>query len=138
MSRNKEFFYVICHDGQIIEVEYTEQRIKAFVDAKQTKGTVAIQNKGYFLGGESISKVLNADVYDSYIISTGKKVWIKNGAWRDKGGIIKYEKWRELEIEQAKQKALKPAETKLSDKQLKKIESIRKEISKKFKVGGVK
>jgi hypothetical protein len=94
-------FYVIYRDGQIIEIKKTEESFNAVLAAMQNKGIVVLKEYGIIANGVDISKVLNEEQYENYISSAKPKEYIKNGAWRDgkEHQVIRYEKWRQLEIE---------------------------------------
>lgn len=97
-----KYFYVLCRDGQIIEVKNSQQTFDAVLGAMLDKGIVMIKEYGIILNGVDISKVLTENQYDAWVSSTTPKEYIKDGAWRDgkERKVIRYEKWKEKEIEE--------------------------------------
>ncbi len=96
-----KFFYIICRDGQIIEVKNEEGKFRAAFAAMVDKGVLMLQGQGSVLNGTDISKVLRADQYDNYISSVNPREFVKDGIWRDgkEKGVLRYEKWKKEEIE---------------------------------------
>lgn len=107
------YFYIITFDGQIFEIRYTEEKINSAVRAWQEGAILLLGELGGGIHGNSISKVLNEENYDSYTHSVKPKLFIKNGTWYDgrERGIIRYEKWKQDEIDN-KLKLFEARETK--------------------------
>lgn len=116
-----KYFYIICRDGQIIEVSYNDESFNAVFNAMADKGIFRIKDMGLVLNGVDISKVLKEDQYDAWISSTTPKEYIKDGAWRDGKArkVIRYEKWKQDEID-SRAKLEAPQELELSSEEIKK------------------
>jgi tRNA splicing endonuclease len=100
-----KFFYVICRDGQILEVKFKQETFEAVFNAMLNKGVVMLKEAGIVLNGVDISKVLNEDQYGSFLDSVDPKKYILNGAWYTRDNHNKpygYEQWRKEEIEEVK------------------------------------
>lgn len=117
-----KYFYIIQRDGQITEVEYSQERFSSAFNQWQKGGLIIFTNLGIGLNSVDISKILNEEQYENYISSAQPKFYIKNGAWyeiKDKIKPVRYEKWRELEIEE-KRKLLTTTEKQASGEQIRK------------------
>lgn len=132
-----KYFYVICRDGQIIEVKNNQVTFDAVLGAMLDKGVVMIKDYGIILNGVDISKVLTENQYDAWVSSTSPKEYIKDGAWRDgkERKVIRYEAWREKEIEDRKKTMLNETnEQEISPERYKELfEKYRPEFMKKTK-----
>lgn len=109
-----KYFYIINRDGQITEIEFTEERYTSILSQWQKGGLIVLPNLGLALNSVDISKILNEEQYQSFIDSVQPKQFIKNGAWYDikeRTKPVRYEKWRELEIEEKKKLLLVSPET---------------------------
>lgn len=98
-----KYFYIIQRDGQITEIEYNQERFSSAFNQWQKGGLIIFTNLGIGLNSVDISKILNEEQYENYISSAQPRFYIKNGAWydnKDKTKPVRYEKWRELEIEE--------------------------------------
>lgn len=97
----KKYFYIITFDGQIFEVCHTNEKFNNALNAWKNGSLLIMEELGGGIHGSSISKVMNEDLYENYISTVKPKLYIKNGAWRDgkEHQVIRYEKWRQLEIE---------------------------------------
>lgn len=117
-----EFFYIICRDGQIVEVKYKEETFRAVMGAMANRGIIVLKDYGTVLNGVDVSKVLRPDQYDSYLSSVNPKEYVKNGIWRDgkEKGIIRYEPWKKLELEANKQLQA-PKKDEVSQENVKKL-----------------
>src|SRR3990167_2187071 len=130
-----KFFYILCRDGQIIEVRNKQETFDAVLGAMLEKGVVALKDYGTILNGVDISKVLKENQYDAWISSTTPKEYIKDGTWRDgkEKKVIRYEKWKEEELEANKKLQLGgEAEQEISPERYKELfEKYRPEFMKK-------
>lgn len=99
----KQFFYITTRDGQIFEIENTGTRFQDCLELWQKGGLIILPSLGININGVDISKILNDEQYDNFVDSSQPKLFIKNGAWYDikeRSKVIRYEKWRELELEE--------------------------------------
>lgn len=122
-------------DGHIFEITYTQQKIASAFKTWQKKGILIFSDKQAGINGADITKIIGDDEYENYIDSVKPKLYVLNGAWRDRTGIVRIEPWRQKELDAQKpkeieDKKLSPAEVEANRK---KIASITKSISKKFK-----
>src|SRR3990167_1515235 len=103
-----KFFYILCRDGQIIEVRNKQETFDAVFGAMVDKGIVILKDYGTILNGVDISKVLKENQYDAWVSSTTPKEYIKDGTWRDgrEKKVIRYEKWKEEELEENRKMSL--------------------------------
>ncbi len=100
-----KFFYIICRDGQILEIFNKPETYTAAFSAFTEKGVLDVmRSHGAVLNGSDISKILNDSQYHNYISTVNPKEYIRNGVWKDgkEKKIIRYEKWRQEEIEKEK------------------------------------
>lgn len=99
-----KYFYAIMRDGQIIELKYNGELLKAISDAMTNKALITLKEYGVILNGVDISKVLTEEKYDDYIFMINPKQYIKEGIWRDgkEHKIIRYAKWKQEEIDARK------------------------------------
>lgn len=98
----KKYFYIIHRDGQIFEIEFTEERFKSSFDQWQRGGLIVFPSLGMGLNSVDITKILNEEQYEGFVDSSQPKIYIKNGTWysnKDKS-IVRYEEWKEKEIEE--------------------------------------
>lgn len=135
-SNLMKFFYIVMRDGHIFEIPYTPERIKSAFETWQKKGILLFKDKQAGINGADVTKIIGEDEYENYIDSTKPKLFVRNGIWRDRGGIVRIEPWRQKEIDakklpEPKPKELTPAEQK---QQKKNIDKIRKDLGKKFKL----
>lgn len=107
MSQTR-YFYIITRDGQIFEIDYTEQRIAMAVQTMRDKGLFTIKDGGMVINGVDISKVLNDDNYDNYISTVKPTEYIKNGSWYDgkERKFLRNEKWKQEKIDNEKVKMI--------------------------------
>lgn len=106
------YFYIITRDGQIFEIDYTEQRIAMAVQTMRDKGLFTIKDGGMVINGADISKVLNDDNYDNYISTVKPTEYIKNGTWYDgkERKFLRNEKWKQEKIDNEKVKMIEKAD----------------------------
>lgn len=123
-------------DGHIFEIPYTEEAIKSAFATWQKKGLLLFKEKQAGINGADITKIIGEDEYDNYIDSVKPRLFVRNGIWRDKGGIIRIEKWKQEQIDAKKLAEPKPKELSPAQvaKNKKAIDKIRKDMSKKFKL----
>jgi len=102
------YFYIITRDGQIFEIDYTEQRIAMAVQTMRDKGLFTIKDGGMVINGADISKVLNDENYENYISTVKPREYIRNGSWYDgkENKILRHEKWKQDRIDSMKHVAL--------------------------------
>ena len=102
------YFYIITRDGQIFEVEYTEQRIAMAVQTMRDKGLFTIKDGGMVINGADISKVLNDENYSNYISTVKPREYIKNGSWYDgkEHKLLRNEKWKQEKSDNEKVKMI--------------------------------
>ncbi len=106
------YFYIITRDGQIFEVEYTEQRIAMAVQTMRDKGLFTIKDGGMVINGADISKVLNNENYSNYISTVKPREYIKSGSWYDgkEHKLLRNEKWKQEKIDSEKIKMIDKAD----------------------------
>lgn len=106
------YFYIITRDGQIFEVDYTEQRIAMAVQTMRDKGLFTIKDGGMVINGADISKVLNDDNYDNYISTVKPTEYIKSGTWYDgkERKFLRNEKWKQEKIDNEKVKMIEKSD----------------------------
>lgn len=115
METKREFFYITTRDGQIFEIENQGTRLQDCLELWQKGGLIILPNLGININGVDISKILNEDQYQNFIDSAQPKQFIKNGAWfdlKERSKPIRYEKWRELELEEKRKLLLENPENK--------------------------
>lgn len=129
-----KFFYIIMRDGHIFEIPYTPKKIKTAFDTWQKKGILVFKEKGAGINGADITKIISDEEYENYIDSVKPRLYVRNGAWRDRTGIIRLEPWRQAEIDA--KKLPEPKELQLTPEQIKankkRLAKIRGDINKKF------
>lgn len=96
MFQNK-YLYIVCRDGQIVEVEYSEDRLLNAMNAMKNKGLFSIKGVGFVLNGADISKVLDGVAYDSWVETARPKTFLKDGTWYDivERKAIRNEQWKQ-------------------------------------------
>ncbi len=132
MSENK-YFYVICRDGQIIEVENKADNFQAVMNAMVNKGIAVIKNRSVVFNGVDVSKVLSEEQYENYLASVNPRLYIKNGTWYDgkEKQLVKHESWKQKEIDQTA-KLEQPDDVEVSEETRKRIEQFFKNNKPKF------
>ena len=132
-----KYFYILCRDGQVIEVKNKQETFDAVFGAMAQKGIVVLKDYGTILNGVDVSKVLKENEYDNWISTTCPKEYIKDGTWRDgkEKKVIRYEKWKEEELEEKRKMSLEAPEEKELTKEERKalFEKYRPEFMKKSK-----
>ena len=111
-----KYYYIIMFDGHIIELPYTAESIKGAFAEWRRGGIILTKDKGG-IHGSSISKILPADEYKNWYLSTKPKEYILDGTWRDgkEHGVIRREKWKLKEIADSKKLQLaEPEEVELA------------------------
>ena len=53
-----KYFYILCRDGQVIEVRNKQETFDAVFGAMTQKGIVVLRDYGTILNGVDVSKVL--------------------------------------------------------------------------------
>ena len=96
-----KYFYIITFDNQIFEVTYSEEKINSAVKAWQDGSILLFKELGGGIHGNSISKVLNEENYESYTYSVKPKLYIKDGTWYDghERKFVRREKWKQESID---------------------------------------
>lgn len=97
-----KYFYIVQRDGQIHEIEFTEQRFTESFNQWQKGGLIVFSKLGFGVNAVDISNILNEEKYKNYIDSAEPKMYIKNGAWytrENRSKPFRYEKWRQDEID---------------------------------------
>jgi hypothetical protein len=96
-----KYFYIITFDNQIFEVTYSEEKINSAIQAWKDGSILFFKELGGGIHGNSISKVLNEDNYESYTYSVKPNLFIKDGTWYDgkERKMVRREKWKQLQIE---------------------------------------
>lgn len=108
----RNYFYIIHRDGQIFEIENTGNRFISSLEQLRQGGLVVFPTLGMAINTADITKILNDEQYNAFIDSSQPKIFIKNGAWydsKDRSKPIRYEKWREQELEEKRRLALTDA-----------------------------
>lgn len=109
-----KFFYIIQRDGQIHEIGFTQERFEESLKQWQKGGLIIFPKLGVGINAVDITNILSADKYQNYVDTHQPKFYIKNGGWyhiSDRSRAVRYEKWRQDELDaQAKKEAL-PAPT---------------------------
>ena len=57
------YFYILCRDGQVIEVKNKKETFDAVFGAMVDKGIVILKDYGTILNGVDVSKVLKENEY---------------------------------------------------------------------------
>jgi len=89
-------------DGQILEIENMGDRLNSSMEQWQKGGLIIFPILGIALNSVDVSKIMNEDQYENYVDTVKPRMFIKNGGWysiKNPREVIRYEKWRELEIE---------------------------------------
>ena len=96
-----KYFYIITFDTQIFEIIYTAEKLEMAFREWQKGGLLLLKELGSGIHASSISKILNQDLYESYIFNVKPKLYIKNGTWYDgkEFQIVRHEKWKQDEID---------------------------------------
>lgn len=104
----KNFFYIVCYDGQIYENIYTDKAFMDTINEWRNGGIIILKDKGAGLHAGSIKNIFREDGYEEYLNMTKVKMYPKRGAWYDgiDGSFIKYEKWRQIEVDESKNKLI--------------------------------
>lgn len=128
-----KYFYIICRDGQMFEVPFSEQNYKGATQELLQKGLMAIKPVGaeipVIINSVDVSKILDEQNYEDYIFSSKPQLYIMDGVWRDgkERKVVRYEKWKQKEIdgrqklESGQDHELTPEEKELSTKKLEEI-----------------
>jgi len=129
---NKNYFYIIQRDRQIFEIQYTQKRFEESCKQWQVGGLIAFATLGVMINGIDIVKILNADQYQNYIDSVQPKMYICDGTWYDtkEKSVIRYEVWKQKEIDEQKQIEQKPVE--LTSEEKERIQKKKQEITEKL------
>ncbi len=118
-----KYFYIISRKGLITEVEYSQDRYEKTLKAWESGGILLIKPAGcenpVGLNTADISYVLDKQAYENYISSAQPKMWLQDGIWKDKGGKIRLEPWKQLEVDKVLK--LKEAEDEIDPKASKKF-----------------
>lgn len=96
-----KYFYIITFDGQIFEIAHTEEKLNSSIKAWQNGELLVLKELGGGIHANSISKILNEDLYESYTFSVKPKLYIKQGIWYDgkERRQVRNEKWVQDEID---------------------------------------
>lgn len=95
---DKTFFYIIQRDGQIHEIEFTNERFTSAVDQWQKGGLIIFTSLGIGINAVDVKNVLNENNYKNYIDSAQPKVFVLKGSWyeiKDRANPIRNEKWKQ-------------------------------------------
>lgn len=116
----KTFFYIIQRDGQIFEVEFTEERFASSFEQWQKGGLIIFPFLGAGINAMDVSKILSSDQYQNYIDSALPRLFIKGGVWYDikERKPVRYEKWKQQELDQKRQVLLPSPEKKGKEKKI--------------------
>lgn len=116
------------------EVRYTPEKIKAVMEAIESKGWIILREEKIHTNSTGIEDVMTPEQYDNWIETQRPKQYIKNGIWywgKDKS-VMRVEAWKKLELEAEKKASLPPAEVPLTPEKQKKIDDIRANITARF------
>lgn len=125
-----QFFYIVKFNGHMYEVRYTPEKIKAVMEAIESKGWIIIREEKIQTNSTGIEDVMTEEQYMNWIETQRPKQYIRKGIWyygKDKTQM-RVEAWRKLELDAEKKLSLSPAEKPLSPEKLKKIEEIKENI----------
>jgi spermidine/putrescine-binding protein len=128
-----KYFYIITRDGQIFEIENIENRFIGAMERWQNSGIVVFSTLGIALNTADISKILNQDQYEVFVDSAQPKMFIRNGAWytsSDRSKPIRYEKWKQLELDSRKK--LEAHDKEPTEEQKERIKKLREEMNKRW------
>lgn len=127
MPPKKEFFYIITRDGQIFELIKTDAKLASAFGAMKDRAIASFSEEGVVVNGVDISKILNAEQYESYISSVRPTQYIRNGTWFDikNHEFVRREKWRQEEMDA---KALPSKDTPSRPANAEYVAKIRKEL----------
>jgi len=116
----KTYFYIIERDGQIYEVPFTEERFISAMEQWQKGGLIIFPFLGAGINAMDVKKILNADQYNNYIDSAYPRFYIKDGVWYDikERKPVRYEKWKQQELDQKRQALLPSPEKKGKEKKI--------------------
>ena len=129
----KTFFYIICRDKRIFEIENTGNRLESSFEMWQKKGLIIFPTLGIAINSADVSQITNEENYKAYIDQVNPDNYVKHGAWYNKDNKYKpyrYEKWRydSLQIEQKQEKLLSKEQRQQIIKKIKQISSNFKKI----------
>lgn len=99
-----KYFYIVTFDGQIFEILYSKEKFDASLGAWQKGGLLLLKELGGGIHASSISKILDEDLYESYIFSVKPTLFIKDGSWYDgkERRLVRHENWKQKELDKVK------------------------------------
>lgn len=126
----KQYFYIITFDGEIFEITYTEDKLNSAVKSWQDGGILFLKEVGGGIHANSISKILNEELYDSYTYNVKPKLFIKDGTWYDgqERKMVRREKWKQEELDSRIR--IEENTGSVSEEETLKVKKLREEISK--------
>lgn len=130
-----KYFYLICYDNQIIEIQYTDERFKHYMQSKMDGKTIHVKGRPLVIEAGSISKIIGEEEYQNYIDTARPKMYIKDGTWYDikEHRPVRHESWKKKKIQaMAIEKAKTNEDKPLTKAQKDRIEQIKKEAREMF------
>lgn len=118
-----KYFYIIQRNGQIHEIQFTQERFAESFNQWQKGGLIIFSKLGLGINAVDVSNIFSEDQYQSYIDSAEPKMYIRNGAWYTRDNRAKpfrYEKWRQDEID-TQMKIEAPKEEERNPEEVKKL-----------------
>jgi hypothetical protein len=100
-SSNKTFFYIICRDRHVFEIEFTEQRFKDVSEMFAKKEAIALPSHMAVINSVDISKIVGEEEYLRYVNSAKPKEYLHRGTWYETASkqILRREAWKQLELD---------------------------------------
>lgn len=97
----KTYFYIIQRNGQIFEVEHSQDRFKGTLEQWQKGGLIVFPTIGVAVNSVDITNILNTEQYENFIDSSQPKLFIRNGTWYDikERKPVRHEKWKQEEVD---------------------------------------
>lgn len=107
-----KYFYIVTFDGQIYEIRYTEEKLNAALNEWKRGGILFLSEIGGGIHANSISKILNENLYESFTFNVKPKLFIKDGTWYDgaERKFVRHEQWKQNRIDENKKLELKEPE----------------------------
>jgi len=135
MENNKKWIYIIQRSGQITELQLTEDKFSALIQAWQDGDkiiTKSMNGEPMGINSVDISNIFGDDGYQTYVDNLKQNAnYIRKGIWYDRKERkkVRLEKWKEIEkienekIQSGEKTEITPEQQKMIRK---KIDEVRK------------
>lgn len=109
-----KYFYIICRDNSIHEVQYTKERYTKAMEKWADGGILFIPSRNseapIGINCVDVKNIFSAEDYENWVESASPRQYVSNGVWyngRD-GSVVRYEKWtKQFQLQNEKQESLR-------------------------------